>query len=315
MASRCCRMRNSDQSPNMSAKTHKRSGWTRVDEPGFTLIELLVVIGIVGLLLSVLLPVLGSARDTAKQIRELANLRQIIFAYNVYYQEHDGHLMWGKPPYTINNTPVTVELPDGLMHGGEVATRYPWRLAPYLDEVWPVFHSYYPLDGTPLANAYNLSIYPSYGLNTVYVGGHERTIGDGFAVRSSVGDHVPLRGSHVVFKEQEVDRPSGLIVFAETQVRRDDQPHITPPFGPDQAGYFHVDPPRIDNTEVWRAEGDRIVNEYPGSSATGLPMGRYGTATGTAYFDGHVAAETPETLDDMRLWANGANSPDYDHNP
>lgn len=67
---------------------------------GFTLIELLVVTGIISLMLSLLLPVMGKTRAAAESAACLSNLRQMGLGLTIYIAENKGRLpeyMWITP--------------------------------------------------------------------------------------------------------------------------------------------------------------------------------------------------------------------------
>ncbi|NOY35889.1 MAG: type II secretion system protein [bacterium] len=74
---------------------------------GFTLIELLVVIAIIGILSSIVLASLNSARKKGKDARRVADIKQIQLALEMYYDDNNG------------SYPTTL---DALVSGGQIAS-------------------------------------------------------------------------------------------------------------------------------------------------------------------------------------------------
>ena len=71
---------------------------------GFTLIELLVVIAIIAILAAILFPVFAQAREKARSITCLSNMKQISLGIMQYVQDYDETMV---PAHNCNVPPAT----------------------------------------------------------------------------------------------------------------------------------------------------------------------------------------------------------------
>lgn len=273
---------------------------------GFTLIELLVVVAIVTVLIGILVPSLSAARTLAKQTRELASGQQLMVAYSVYSGDNKSELLPGYAPAAmVSGGPNSLRAIDdkGQSVSGVVARRYPWRIASYLDfNMAGLYDDYGVLERYRQRADYQYvaSLSPSLGINADFVGGKSDP---GYGFNASA---LRLWGKWYVTRSHEVRSPSSLIVFASARGRD--------PFNATsgvQPGFYLVDAPRFD-TSRW-AEGPFDRSTTP--ETYGYVDARWSGKVVTSSFDGHAATRSIETLRDMRLWSNGATSPDWGVSP
>ncbi len=156
----------------------------------FTLIELLVVIAIIALLIGILLPALGKARDSGRQVKCLNNARQITMALTVYANDYKGKFS-----------------PNLLQGGGRLAEYWfdEIRLGPYLPQVDPADQpssGYQTLGGGILScpnhvdgsRSYTMNHWASSAIgsvtNPVRPGSSPGALGKGFDVNAEFADRM-----------------------------------------------------------------------------------------------------------------------------
>lgn len=107
------------------------------DRDAFTLIELLVVIAIIALLMGILMPVLGKAKEQARRAACMGNVRQFIIGIQVYADDHREYLPSGlsdfDPPEDEHTPILSTAMRKALVEitGDERVLSCPWLREPF----------------------------------------------------------------------------------------------------------------------------------------------------------------------------------------
>jgi prepilin-type N-terminal cleavage/methylation domain-containing protein/prepilin-type processing-associated H-X9-DG protein len=130
----------------------------RRDRHGFTLIELLVVIAIIAILAAILFPVFAQAREKARAISCISNLKQFALAQMMYVQDYDE---------TMTGLFVLDSSPNPLYYG---VVPWPILLDPYVknEQLQDCPTTARPSNLGPS----DIPFFRSYGWNFLYLGGY-----------------------------------------------------------------------------------------------------------------------------------------------
>tara|TARA_R110002072_G_scaffold42064_4_gene117483 strand:+ start:43058 stop:43837 length:780 start_codon:yes stop_codon:yes gene_type:complete len=230
----------------------------------FTLIELLVVIAIIALLIGILLPALSGARDTARSVKCLSNLRTLGLTVQQYADANHGLLPRSSHSAGFNALPWAASLYEPITGRSFEGTSYAWDDQGWWDATNTFYRCPHDRRESPIEQPGLPFSLPalSYAMN-VYFELTPSEIDPARAVHSTRSSKAPFRKIHAT------PRPSSTVLMGGTE-GSSSRDHIMAHF--------------------WRTAG-----VDPTAEVASL---RHGDSSGYVYLDGHASNEPlSETYD------------------
>jgi prepilin-type N-terminal cleavage/methylation domain-containing protein len=270
--------------------------------PAFSLVELLIVIGIVAALLAILLPSLTRAREMARRVVCLSNVRQLTIAWLAYANDNQGRFC---DPASTPPTALAFDNRGGFL----LDSRFMWSWAGNIDDrdrihhgkLWPYLRvdAVYlcPDDWDHSRRASSNSQGFSYGINGLLGDG---VSGGGIMYRTN------MPGLNKLLKLSQIRRAERTFCFCEMSLlfRSEFQ---TPTFPLMQAMSEFTEPGRFHNrsdgwpqgTTISFADGHAIFWQYAVAPVS---------IRKRSWAQEWVVADGPNILQ-LASWAEGTNLP------
>ena len=253
---------------------------------GFTLIELLVVIAIIAILAAILFPVFAQAREKARAISCISNLKQIGTGAMMYEQDYDEKIM--NEHVSTSDAEVGISPVDGKVR--DYKRFWPYFAQPYIKNYQVTTCPDATSEGPNSNDQDNLRRKGSYAANDM-MSGWDNAGQNKLAAIDGAANHVQFADSGAVYDTGQGNLNAG---------------------GAAGRNEYNADPDNSKNKYSYLSNGayffneDRLSWEGVGDEGMHVAVPRHAGSCNVAFFDGHAKA-----IKLSQYWLTPAQSKDW----